>query len=290
MKKHSIGTLLLNALKKNGIDNFKFQIICICFDEDCNQYEKDYIKKYNTMKPNGYNMQDGGKNPSITCRKKIVLSDEQKEKMKGRNKGEKHPCFGKPMSEEQKKKISESRRNFEANKDTSYKKRKCSEQKRRTVHKYDENHNLIGTFASLSEAAKTINTSYHTILAHANQAILYRGYFWTTEEAQHVKGSIPFGLTLGHEALKKRVNQYDLQNNFIRTFDSISSAARSVEGYNIPIAKCAKNPDANKSYKGFIWRFEQVAPEEPPKKKQTKTSRAYKSFLRNPDGSIATLC
>jgi group I intron endonuclease len=131
MKKNSIGTVLLNALKKNGIDNFKFQIICICFDEDCNQYEKDYIKKYNTIKPNGYNMQDGGKNPSITCRKKIVLTDEQKEKMKGRNKGEKHPCFGKPMSEEQKKKISESRRNFEANKDTSYKKRKCSAVNRR---------------------------------------------------------------------------------------------------------------------------------------------------------------
>jgi hypothetical protein len=121
---------------------------------------------------------------------------------------------------------------------------------------------------------------------------LYRGYFWTTEEAQHVKGSIPFGLTLGHEALKKRVNQYDLQNNFIRTFDSISSAARSVEGYNIQIAKCAKNPGATKSYRGFIWRFEQSIqePKEPPRKKQTKASREYKSFLRNPDGSIATLC
>jgi group I intron endonuclease len=290
MKKNSIGTVLLRALKKNGIDNFKFQIICICFDEDCNQYEKDYIKKYNTMTPSGYNMQDGGKNPSITCRKKIVLSDEQKEKMKGRFKGEKSPNFGKPMSEEQRKKISESRKKFEANKDTLYKKRKRSEQKRRTVHKYDENHNLIGTFASLSEAAKTINTSYQTILTYANQAILYRGYYWTTEETQHVKGLIPFGLTLGHEALKKRVNQYDLQNNFIRTFDSISSAARSVEGYNIPIAKCAKNPDATKSYKGFIWKFEAPELTEEPKRKKTKSSREYKSFLRNPDGSIATLC
>ena len=34
---------LQNAVKKHGIENFKFEIICICFDEDCNKYEKEYI-------------------------------------------------------------------------------------------------------------------------------------------------------------------------------------------------------------------------------------------------------
>jgi group I intron endonuclease len=58
--KRYIGTYLLNAYKKHGIENFIFKIICICFDEDCDIYEKEYIKKYNTIAPNGYNLTPGG--------------------------------------------------------------------------------------------------------------------------------------------------------------------------------------------------------------------------------------
>ena len=41
----SCGSYLLRAYKKYKIENFKFQIICICFDEDCNRFEEEYIKK-----------------------------------------------------------------------------------------------------------------------------------------------------------------------------------------------------------------------------------------------------
>ena len=34
VNKSFIGTCLFNAYKKYGIDNFKFKILCICFDED----------------------------------------------------------------------------------------------------------------------------------------------------------------------------------------------------------------------------------------------------------------
>ena len=43
--KNAIGRYLYSAYKKYGIENFKFQIICVCFDEDCNKIEKEYIKK-----------------------------------------------------------------------------------------------------------------------------------------------------------------------------------------------------------------------------------------------------
>jgi hypothetical protein len=52
--------LLINSSKKYGIESFKFNIIIICFDEDLDKHEKYYILKYNTLYPNGYNMQDGG--------------------------------------------------------------------------------------------------------------------------------------------------------------------------------------------------------------------------------------
>lgn len=51
--------LLTNAIKKYGFINFKFKIICICFDEDCNKYEEEYIKKFNSLAPNGYNLMTG---------------------------------------------------------------------------------------------------------------------------------------------------------------------------------------------------------------------------------------
>lgn len=51
---------LRDAIKKYGLDNFKFEIIIICFDEDRFIYEKEYIKKYNCQVPNGYNILPGG--------------------------------------------------------------------------------------------------------------------------------------------------------------------------------------------------------------------------------------
>jgi group I intron endonuclease len=51
---------LQNAINKYGINNFKFEILIICFDEDRFTYEIEYIKKYNSMFPNGYNLTKGG--------------------------------------------------------------------------------------------------------------------------------------------------------------------------------------------------------------------------------------
>jgi len=51
---------LRDAVKKYGIVNFKFQVLIICFDEDRYIYEKEYIKKYNCVVPNGYNILEGG--------------------------------------------------------------------------------------------------------------------------------------------------------------------------------------------------------------------------------------
>jgi group I intron endonuclease len=51
---------LQDAVKKYDIENFKFEILIICFDEDRFNYEIEYIKKYNSMSPNGYNLTKGG--------------------------------------------------------------------------------------------------------------------------------------------------------------------------------------------------------------------------------------
>jgi group I intron endonuclease len=37
----SVGRFLKSAYEKYGYENFKYQIICICFDEDCDKYEEE---------------------------------------------------------------------------------------------------------------------------------------------------------------------------------------------------------------------------------------------------------
>jgi group I intron endonuclease len=52
-------TALIGAFKKYGLENFKFEVIIVCFDDDRLYYEVEYIKKYNTTVPNGYNISPG---------------------------------------------------------------------------------------------------------------------------------------------------------------------------------------------------------------------------------------
>ena len=44
------------------MDDFEFKLLIICFDEDMNTYEIEYIRKYNTLVPSGYNLREGGNN------------------------------------------------------------------------------------------------------------------------------------------------------------------------------------------------------------------------------------
>lgn len=55
------GAYIDNARKKYGLENWKVEILKECdTQEELNEWEIYYIKKYNTKKPNGYNLTDGG--------------------------------------------------------------------------------------------------------------------------------------------------------------------------------------------------------------------------------------
>lgn len=92
-------TALYNALLKYGIDNFKVDILIICDEENLNYYEIKYIKEFNTLYPNGYNIKTGGINGKH-CEK-------SKEKMRIAKTGDKNPNYGKPRCDNTKMLISE---------------------------------------------------------------------------------------------------------------------------------------------------------------------------------------
>lgn len=98
---------LQNAWNKYGEENFYFYIIEKCSVEKLNDKEIFYIDNLEShISKNGYNISFGGdapmRNRKHSEKTRAMLSD-------GRRKKENHPNYGKPMSNEQKKKLSEDR-------------------------------------------------------------------------------------------------------------------------------------------------------------------------------------
>lgn len=82
---------LNHAIRKYGADNFNIEILCVCAVEEMDEKEIEFIIKYNTQSPNGYNLTTGGRGGKD--------SESTREKKRLMRVGKKH-------SEETKKKIS----------------------------------------------------------------------------------------------------------------------------------------------------------------------------------------
>ena len=208
--KKSLGTCIFNAYKKYGIENFKFKIICICFDFDTNYYEIDYIKKYNTIYPNGYNLQEGGNN-----RKHNQFTIEL---MREKQKGEKSNNYGKKLSLETRKKISES---LKGTKNPNYNKQMSIEQRN-----------------------KIKNTMYNFTLEKRN------------EINKQISNSLKNKDIIKNNKLSKRIAQYDLNENLLNIYNSISQASIAMNVDRMTISKCCNDKYINyKTCKGFIWKY-----------------------------------
>lgn len=193
-KKDTVGNLLYNAYMKYGIQNFEYKLICICFDEDCNKLEIEYIQKYNTLYPNGYNLQVGGGNHK--------LSEEIKNKIKQKKIGIVNHNKGKKMSEQQKNKLSKSLLNWHQN---------------NKIIKTDE------TKQKISDSLK----NYHS-----------------KQKNNKNKRCV-------------KVEQYDLNGNYIKTFNSINEAANEVGITQMMINRASSKEEKYSKYKtakGFIWK------------------------------------
>jgi hypothetical protein len=54
-------TYLNNAIRRYGKDAFQVELIQTCSKEELDTYEQQYIREYNSLYPNGYNLTRGGK-------------------------------------------------------------------------------------------------------------------------------------------------------------------------------------------------------------------------------------
>lgn len=198
----TIGRYLLAAYNKYGIENFKFQIICICFDEDCNKFEEEYVNKFNTLVPNGYNLRAGGMNSkqhpeSIRLRveknkgiKYGPLSENTKKKLSDGRLGNKNPNFGKKITKERQTKLSERMKKiwqkrredntFESHVSSNFIKGNISVN-RKKVGKYDDSGNLLIEYESTIEAGLQTGILHSTIAKVCRGVKYYKkagGFVW----------------------------------------------------------------------------------------------------------------
>jgi len=171
-KKSSNCRYLKNALDKYGKDNFHFSIICICFDSDCDKYENDYMKKYNTIVPNGYNLREAGNNGNHNqeTKNKIANSvtlyyskftDEEKLKYKEKYTGINGSMFGKTHTEESKEKMRNNIKN------------------KKKINCYNLENELICTFRSIMEASRVSGGDSSNISSCCNgKTKTCKGFIW----------------------------------------------------------------------------------------------------------------
>lgn len=72
------------AFRKYGIENFKYEILLQkeCEEIEIRKIEHDYILKYNTLAPNGYNQTDNTIQPMMTKEIALKVSETKREKAK----------------------------------------------------------------------------------------------------------------------------------------------------------------------------------------------------------------
>lgn len=199
---NTVGSYLYAAYKKYGIENFKFQIVCICFDEDCNRYEGEYIQKFNTIRPNGYNLKTGGNNSKLCkesrelirkricesmtpeIRKKIsdgqrgkIISEEQRQKI-----SIKHKQLWENMAPEEKTLRLQERMN-NPKYVNAYKQslQKGANVNKKRVGKFDDNGTLLESYESVSDASTKTNISRVGISKVCLQKPYYHkagGFIW----------------------------------------------------------------------------------------------------------------
>lgn len=205
-----------NSINKYGWDNFEHIILF----KDLTKEEADIledlcIRIYNTIDRNfGYNLRHGGSHGEHSEESKKKISDSLK---KLYNEGFTHPMQGKHHSEEAKKKDSESIK--QKWKDKNY--------REKVINSWNYNkHFSEETKQKLSESYKKYREKHPESITKCVKAM--------------------------NESRKHTIDMYDLENNYIQTFESIAEACKL--GFSSSkISLCCSGK--RKTHKGYIWKY-----------------------------------
>jgi group I intron endonuclease len=233
---------LRDAVKKYGIENFEFSVIIICFDDERFKYEKEYIKKYNSVVPNGYNITNGGEGGGFQgkthteqvkadirnkSKQKYIDNPELRKQISERNKIiMKNPVIREKIkngllnSEKWKKAKEENRAgNYKNNKHSEEMKNKISEGVKKH-YANNEHYTSQETKNKISEGMKKYHASIDPTIEKDNK-------------------------------LGTKIKQYDMNNNLLNEYISVSDASRKTSVPKSTILRHLKKSNGGE----FIWKY-----------------------------------
>jgi group I intron endonuclease len=233
----SIGTQtgcpgIRRAFEKYGLENFKFEVLIICFDENMSNYEKEYIKKFDSYN-NGYNMTHGGEEGGFFAGCKHTPENVQKIKERWAEYNA-NPENRKLRSDRMKEKYAnpENRKEHGKIMKETYAKLKIEGKLTYTIlPKSDDVKQKIRT-GLLKYYANNANTNINTQLS---------------SDAKKVRSQV---MT---KAIGRKVSQYSLTGDFIKSYDSIKIAAEETNGSRKSINSVVVG--WSKTSGGFIWKY-----------------------------------
>jgi group I intron endonuclease len=222
---------LRDAVKKYGIENFKFKIMFFCFDQDRFKYEIECIDKYKCVVPNGYNICKGGYGGGFTNKKhteetKQIISKNSKKIYID------NPELRKEQSERIKMSMNtpEIKNKIKQGMLNSDKWKKAIENKKIGLGK--ENLRL-----HTEESKKKIRDSINKYYA---------------ENKNRKETNIIKHREVMAKASGIKIAQYSLDGVFLNNYSSINEAARKLNIHSNSIKSCVSGKF--KTGKGFIWK------------------------------------
>lgn len=245
---------LYRAIRKYGVENFKFSIIENCLEEELNEKECYWLSYYQSFGLKGYNQTPGGQGTPKTNPTEVIT------------------LFNSGL------KIQELCELFSVNKITitdilhsaglgylTQEEKNILQPDCKTVEQYDLNGNLLNIYFSEGAAARAVNTSRSAISEACQKHNTSKNYIWKfqtdnisvnliiekLQKAEEERRQAVAKATL--KRCSKEVNQYDLNGKYIQTFPSACEAGRSLNKTHGCIARVCRQE--GKSSYGFIWRY-----------------------------------
>ena len=233
---HGSGHIIRQIYKKRP-HTLKEVYLKTCYtQEELDEWEQYYIKFYDTLYPNGYNLQEGGRGgvPSDETRKKISeaskgkqLSDETKKKISESTSGEKNPFYGRQHSEETRRKLSEANKGKQLPEEQ---KKKISEALIGEKNPFYGKHHSYETKKKISESLK-------------GKPAHNKGVPMSEEQKKKMR----------NDKRSKPVLQFTLGGEFIREWPSTKEIERQLGFDNSAVIRCCQGKQ--KSAYGFKWCY-----------------------------------
>ena len=263
--------IFYNAINKYGIDNFDFEIIETNIPIDkIDDREKFWIKELNSMKPNGYNMTEGGEGTQgyvHTEESKQRMSMLKKGKYVGKNNpnygatwmcGENNPNYGKHLSDETKEKISIANKGKCRSEEV---KKQISETSKSITHTEEWNKNVSIGLNNMSkeDKYKMINKRKETIKSKKEQGL------WEYDCTEHFKNmskedkEIMYDKISNNNPRRKDIKGIKLDTNEEFVFQSIGKAGKWIHetyGFSINAKNVIRRSiETNGTAYGFKWFY-----------------------------------